>query len=437
MLLERFRGLIGNLNRISFWGLENFDIGTALTVPVSDVLSDYSVSLKLALKMLVKSLFIKRYLYDIDIHPESKILFLYSQSYAGGGPHHKILFNKVAGLLVGQDKIVAGNKKKLLDIKGILLLIYFPIWLVQMRKLEIDFKYKLFLTAFIVEAKKWTLSREFKIFLRKYNLVVTFCDAHLIDNLTTQYCKKTGIATATMQHGWYRKTLQNADTFSDIELGFEGFVSDKFLAWGEYIKTIATQNGIDANKVECLGCPKFIYNNYKKATKDHTTNIFGIILGRSETHCIQENIDLIEISNQISQKSGMKYIVKCHPSDSTFEIDGYSKIFNYNFLHKKCDKDSSVENFIEDIEFSIVGSSSVYAELLYMGKIAFRYTRVNDDYDEVEWGTFINVEDLFSLIVEYQQDKDDYRKTAQEVGQRLCGKGDTANNYINFFNMYN
>jgi hypothetical protein len=435
MLINCYRTIIKKLNEIRFWGLKDYALGSVLTVPVSDILSSYSINTKFIIKRLILAMFFRQFEYNKVISPESKILFLFSQSYVGGGNYHKKLFNNVANLLLHKDTIVAKKIRRVFDLSGLILLIYLPIWLFQMWKInEINFMDKIFLLSFLLESKKWILNQNFKVFSQKYKLLVTFCDVHLADNIMAQRFKKAGITTATLQHGWYRETLHDADTFSNIELGFEGFISDKFLAWGEYIKSSAIRSGINPKSVICLGHPKFI--GFQGIIKKKTKNKFGLILGRSVLHCQRENRELISIANQVSQKYGFKYIVKYHPSDSDDELREYDSLINPEYMFLRSDKDLSVDRFGEDVEFSIIGSSSVFADLLYMGEIIFRYTRVNDDYDKLDWGKFINQTELFNLIDTFFQNKDDFRGKAREIGWLLCGKGNIVDNYRNFFGSY-
>ena len=433
MLIERFRAIVRELNEIRFVGLTDYDMGSSITVQVKDLLQSYPESIKTIFKRLIVSVFFKQYTYNHEIQPGAKILFLFSQSYAERGDHKKT-FNKVTSLLKSKDTLIAEVRHKMFDIRGSLLLIYLPIWLMQMRKVDINFKYKLYLASSIVESKKWVSSMEFKISPQKYNLLVTFCDAHLADNLLTQRFKKAGVATATLQHGWYNKTLKDAEDFSKIGLGFEGFLSDNILIWGDYIKTNAIQSGVVLKSLICAGHPRYIgYTDVIKGGKD---NMFGIILGRSMHYYKQENIKLIEIANSVSEELGVRYVVKFHPGDTAAEIREYDDLIKPECLYKTYQNAASLGTYIMDVELSIVGTSSVYADLLYMGEIVFRFTAVNDDYDEIQWGKFNNKYELLNLMKAYQKEKDSFGKIAKETGCLLCGKGNIADNYKGFFSNF-
>ena len=305
MLLERFRTLVNSLNRIRIWGLADYDLGTALTVPLKEALSQSAVSRTMIFKRLFAAIFIERHYYETYTQPEAKILFFYSHSYVAGGPHHKKLFHKVTSLVGQKDMLVACQQRGECCFGGVALLAYLPIWFVQMRKVELDWKCKFFLLTYLLEVKKWIQSSEKQFCPAKYKLLVTFCDAHVTDNIMTQYFKNAGIATATLQHGWYRETKQGADSFSDIELGFEGLVSDKFLAWGEYIETSAIRSGVGRHKIVCLGSPHFI--DYECTEASGVSNYFGLVLGRSEGHCKQENQipALAHAGNQIDGRTSL------------------------------------------------------------------------------------------------------------------------------------
>lgn len=410
-------------------------MGTAMTISVREALLTCPENIKTTFKRIIASVFFNNYLYKVEIQTDAKILCLFSHSYAVRTDLSKI-FNKVTNLLTDRDILLAEARHNMLYLRGILLLFYLPIWLIQMRKIEIGFQHKLYLLSVIAESKKWTSSAEFRKFPSKYNLLVTFCDAHLADNLMTQCFKKAGVTTATLQHGWYRKTLKDIAAFSGIEVSFEGFISDKFLVWGEYAKMSAIQSsGIKPENIVCIGHPAYI-GCEKKQENCLTKNIFGIILGRSNYQCYKENRDLIKIANSVSYKLGINYVIKYHPGDTLNECRTYDDLVNQEFLYAICDKDSSLEAYITNVDFSIVGSSSVYVDLMYMGGIAFRYTLVRDDYDLVQWGNFESTDDLLNLIQEYQNDKEKFQHRKNEVRHLLCGKGDIADNYRSFFNNY-
>lgn len=432
MLLEQFRGVIKKLNDIRFIGLRNYNCGSAFAVQVSNILLGCPKPINI-FKTLIAALFFKRCSYELEFQSEAKILFVFSHSYAGRGDLKKI-FNKVTGLIRLCDIWTASEIKPVFELSGLRLILYIPIWLMQMKSIEISLKEKLYLTAVFIESKKWALFIEKNALVNKYKLLVTFCDIHSADSIITQHFKKAGIFTATLQHGWYRKTLQNANEFNNIELGFEGFVSNRFLAWGEYIKNSAVQSGIPSEKIICIGNPQYI--GFKPLAKNDSLNTFGIILGRSRKHCIIENRNLIEIANKIASAFGCKYIIKYHPGDTVNEINEYDNLIAPEYLADKYDKSTSLEDYIINVDFSLVGSSSVYADLLYMGEVAFCYALVNDDYDDLEWGKFKNTEEVFRLIKTYQQNRVLFRQQSKEVGQILCGKGNIAENYKAFFHDY-
>ena len=95
-----------------------------------------------------------------------------------------------------------------------------------------------------------------------------------------------------------------------------------------------------------------------------------------------------------------------------------------------------MDTYLKSVDFSLVGSSSVYAELVYLGESVFRLTSVQNDYDGVDWGIFNSESEIFRLIKTYYHDKASFRETTYELGQALCGKGDIAENYRVFFRSY-
>lgn len=430
MLIRRLRALVKDLNSIRFVGLKIYDIGSAMNVTLLCNIFLRSVTPNVW-RMLFATSFRRIDGYSLVSKADAKLLFFFSDEYRRRNDLEG-MFRKVADLCVDKDIMTPGMLEKRFDATGVKFLFFIPIWLLQIRRFRLSLQEKLILISKIIFIKKWVEYLQRHIDPNKYGLLMTLCDAHVIDNIITQYFKKAGIFTATLQHGWCTRSLPDADNFNGIALHFEGFVSDFFLAWGEVAKARAIQSGLPANKIFCTGHPNYI-GVHKVQQKLFPSKTIGILLTRSIEPYKTENINLIQIVNIIAQNYGLKYIVRYHPADSITDIREYEKIMHQEFFHGISNKDSTLEALIADIDFFIVGSSSVYAELLFLGAVSFRYTGINDFYDEVQWGKFTNADELISIINDENIDKTKCMERVLQYGELLCGQGDIAENYRDFF----
>lgn len=418
------------LNSIRFVGLQEYDIGSAMNVTLL-----YNVFLRThtpnVWRVLFATIFRPVEGYSLVEKVDAKILFFYSQEYRRRNDLES-MFHKVANLYETKDIMTPGITRKSFEVTGVMFLFFVPLWLFQIKGLKISLHEKLTLIAKIIFIKKWVRYLQQHVDPIKYKLLVTLCDTHVADNIIAQYFKRAGCLTATLQHGWCIRSLPDADNISGIALHFEGFVSDIFLAWGEVTKARAVQSGVPSDKILCTGHPNYI-GLRKVQQKRVALKIFGILLTRSIHPFKTENINLINISNKIAQKYGMQYIVRYHPADSITDVATYEAIMPRKCLHGTGSQNSALADLAADIDFCVVGSSSVYAELLFLGVAAFRYTAINDDYAEFPWGTFTNADELISILDNEYADKTKCMERVSKYGELLCGQGEIAENYRNFF----
>lgn len=139
--------------------------------------------------------------------------------------------------------------------------------------------------------------------------VITFCDAIGHENLVAQAGKNAGIHTITLQHGQYR--ILNEKSFSADAEAYLNFVSDKMLCWGRATIAEFAKAGINSNRF--ISCGRLIPATQYQPCSTAPENIFGLILcGENQP---QSNASLLEFAEQLSQETGMLYVVKLHPAN--------------------------------------------------------------------------------------------------------------------------
>ncbi|BFJ84791.1 hypothetical protein Ruko_12080 [Ruthenibacterium sp. TH_2024_36131] len=259
--------------------------------------------------------------------------------------------------------------------------------------------------------------------LQRYKRLVVYFDGWPTDCFMVQLFKESGKVTYTLQHGTFARGIDNFKNTD--EYGFELKVStaDFFLAWNKYTVQEAEVMGLDTYRFRILGMPKFIGvkqgDFHKKATRK-----FGVVLNWNANS--QQNIALVKVANQIAGKIGFQYILKYHPTDKGIEYDAYvSKGLCRGVI---CGRTTTLEEYIEQVDFSIVGNSSMLLELLWMGSSIYHYFEPGqyDKYQSVAEISFSDIngfEDIFDLNAE----------DLNEIRSRICGPTNPEEQYKNFF----
>lgn len=403
------------LSFIKFRGLEKYDNGVGNTVAIHLL---EKKSKKAYLKGIIRNIFFESIKYEF-IQKSSSILCVFSQSYITRKDHKKSFLKFINTFFV--NSLIAINSKYKLKFSYLRYLQYPIIWMKQMVEINIEDDFKRAIVLNLLETKIFLDNLE-KIhrYLEGCKLLITWCDAYLIDNYFTQFCKQKGIVTATLQHGQFPVTNEKNDYFHS---GFQGFISDYFLAWGNYTKKHAIESGIPDEKIVCLGIPQYIGKKIRNEKKKR--NVFGIIL--DENRAEQDNKKLVEIADRFAEKHEIKYLIKLHPAAKKRD---YSDCIKSNYLEGYADLLESVESFSDRCDFFLVINSSVLTELIFLHKTVFHKTPefVNDTYKDLIIDHFINEKELEILYISYLNSKDNKEKLFQE----MCTTDDIENNYRRF-----
>ena len=189
-------------------------------------------------------------------------------------------------------------------------------------------------------------------FISQYKKVVTFCDAHPIENYITQLANHKCIKTYTLQHGQYCVVSDQDNPDSESVLNF---MSDVLFCWGPVTKREFIRNGFSSDRI-------YLSGRMKKENASSLINVdtkkmkFGVLLSGENNRSV--NFKLIEIANDISASKGMPYEIRLHPANSIsdyrmFLDEGLGEVHN-----------GSLEDFFESKSFSISYATGAFINSL-------------------------------------------------------------------------
>lgn len=259
--------------------------------------------------------------------------------------------------------------------------------------------------------------------LKKYKFVVVYYDVNTDDNYVVQACEASNIVTMTLQHGIFAKK-ESVDSISDFGLEFTESIADYYLCWNQYTKDEAIKAGMNPERIVVLGIPKYINITNNNTINNYVRNTFGVILNSKSFHI--HNQELIKIANEISSSLNVKYIVRYHPQ---LKGNEYSYLYGPNYLEND-DNKTTIEDYAQKVDFTIISSSSVFVDLIYLKHPTYRLVVTNrDTYSTVSYNSFKNCEEFLDI----------YRKTSptdDTVFNYLCTTTSVYDNYRDFFNKF-
>lgn len=417
--------IIENIKDIKFKGYESYDI-EALFLWVSEldvsgkIAGTSKIRDSLSLLFLV---FFDRYKYIYTESRRSKILFTIPLTLGRSSIIEMI--KNVASL--AQDYDLISYKKRIFPqfsfyaFKILFLILY---WVRSLNKTKLSFNQKVVVLKCLTDISKLQKRIE-KIDIKKYNLLTVFYDAAYLDNYLVQLFKTNNIKTATLQHGLViapRDEVKYNVEFSGVEL--RGSISDYFLAWNKLTKIEAIKVGFTEDKIKVLGIPYFV--GIETIIEKPNNKMFGVVL--STLFSEKSNIELIEYANKLAQQIGYKYVLRYHPN---FKGNEYDQYVDNNFFCGSSDKSTSIKEYASDVEFSLVSSSSVYMELIYLNHLVYRFSTgdVEDKYRDIPYLKFSNFDQLVAL----QSVKD---SAHEQLFSLLCETRDVSHNYKSFFENF-
>lgn len=258
-----------------------------------------------------------------------------------------------------------------------------------------------------------------------YRLLVTFNDSFLPESYVVEYYRLLSVKSASLQHGQF--TSWRADTFFDCGIEFKTFKSDYFLAWNKYTIDEAIKSGVPKDKLYLAGIWSYI-GSKRMVCKKNNNGVFGVVISHPSWE--NENTVLIKAANMISAKTGLKYYLKLHPN---YAEDAYNSQVNEHYIGN-VKKGIPMIDYTNLVDFSLIGSSSVFTELVFIDHDVYRYSSglPNDKYEPVRKGKF------FSSVEDLEQKFDELYKmpVLSELFDYLCSVSDVTESYKRFFEQF-
>lgn len=369
---------------------------------------------------------------DIQIHrgtTNSKIIFY--QSYVERASSRKMMQSVKS--LVDSDLLSYNLKRKIhihINLGFDLLFNYLPYWYRQLNGHKSSESHRL---VYLLELiKLFILKRRLDklINTKKYNLYVSYCDAIVEEAFASQYFKKKGTVTASLQHGAFSAWRENELINSGVEL--RSFNSDYLLCWNQMTVDEGVKAGIPENKMKVLGIIGYINSDTEDWLRPNNKT-FGVVIGHESFE--EENLKLIETANIIAAAKDYHYYLKLHPNYNENHFD--DKVDRKYYLGNVI-KGISILEYANMVDFSIVGSSSVFVELVYINHDVIRYStrEVTDKFKDVRIGKVITSPEeiliYFDGSIPQSSKNDDFEK----LFNYLCGYKDVKSRYIDFFDSY-
>lgn len=411
-------------------GLKDVKMGTAVIGDTYDILIRQKyMDIKFLLWCFSPLVYYRfSFFFDWDGKQFEELIFQHYNNF--GRQNWMKMIDKIGLCCLKPEYIMSKYGKKNYSFSCLKNFFYYIIWLYQMKDLEANIISKLYICYKFANARKWVsyLNSKSSI-IEKAKCAIVLDDARLQDNVFVQFCQLHNIPVATLQHGDF---IASHDRY--INFHFEASISNRFFVWGERSKMAALKSGVLAKKIICVGDPTYIGDDTKIAENssnnvkyDTYKNIFGVVLDGG-TNMDKENRNLIMIANEISEKFKFRYIIRKHPSSR-----GNMKEFtDKRYFLRNSAQDETVKEFANSVSFAIAFNSSVLIELLYLGKVVFRWI---DTYKEDRYLGFFDkysTKDkrmMFNFVMLFLNNEKVIRSDMKKYAQIACQSGNMFNHY--------
>ncbi len=402
---ELYYQTLQQISKIQFSGLEQYASDRLLAVQTWNYYTEKYESHRL-IRIFWKC-FSKGYIYFFK-EKKGRILFFYSHVHSDRSDYFDF-FSKVASCT--KDSFIVKGIPQKLSISFLFFrnIYYVYKWKKALSPLKVDRVYEEMILLTLLRCINWQdIIRSNEKKLSQYSGVVTVFDVLPEEYLLVSFFKKLNLPSATLQHGHFMKKKWISNDSFTTGFAFHFSPSDYFLAWGELTKQYAIESGMEAKRIKLTGCPKFIdYVPVERNEDPRSEKVFGLLLeGGNGTIIERLNTEMIRICIHFAQKNGLKLIIKKHPS---WSIDyTMNEIVPFQDIVEIADNGMSIIDFSNKVSFSISSSSSVYAELLIIQSIVFRFTAPYfiDRYSGIEYGEFHNEDELQSYYNELTLNRD-------------------------------
>lgn len=268
----------------------------------------------------------------------------------------------------------------------------------------------------IIKKMLWELK---KIDFSKYKFLLLYFDISIYDSIICEYFKTIGITTVTAAHAMFtRKENVKGISYEGLELTHSQ--ADYFMAWNNFMRDEAISCGMRPEKIKVLGIPKFIDYKTSEYNREEKNRIFGVVLSAMLNENETENRTLIADANQIAETLNYKYILRYHPGANCNE---YDEIVDEKYYIGSSSNEIDIEKYAKEVDFTLVGSSSVFIELIFMGKPVYhRIITLPDRFGKSNAGCYKNINELIEIMKSEPEriykDMFNYYCTVEEPGKK-------------------
>lgn len=251
-----------------------------------------------------------------------------------------------------------------------------------------------------------------------YKLLVSYYDSVITESYVVELFRSSGVKTATLQHGQFNSYRENVFTNCGVE--FASFKSDYMLCWNRFTIDEAIKSGVSEKRLLLAGILGFVGKTYETVSKPHN-GMFGVVLGHPDYE--EENMRLVESAKRLSEATGMDFYLKLHPNYDDGHFDCYLPTAHYKGI---IEKGISMPLYAGKVDFSLVGSSSVFVELVYIGHDVMRLSAgdIKDKFRDIQYG---KVFDSPSSVVEAYTGSTE--ASNEELFDYLCSVKDVTCRY--------
>jgi len=423
---DKYVNLIARLDNIEFATLRGFKCGRLLAERVGSLVLEQDISVGALLKGLILGCFFTRQGFRFLDHG-GKILFYGHYERADNFQRMHL----IASCAKDSDWCEPITKRRRLAPRRIMYLFIGLRWFIKMKKLGIPVKQRLALVVQMISGKAFLDAYIRSVPHHDYTLVVTLADFQLYANILAQYYHLKSVPTATLQDGNPIRIPEKITAVQQFMPAFRAFVSDYYLAWGEYYKELAVSCGLSPDKIVCLGMPKYIgLDTMPKLQKK--SKVFAIMLDHD---FLGNNKQLIQDGNFLAKELGMKYILRFHPATKT---ERYSGLVDSMLCIGICEKHVPVSKYLEGMAFVIGCNSAVVIEAMLSCAVVIR--RIPEDKDYLSNTAFpleyASAEDALELVKNTFDKYDGISSRLSDYRIRMCGSGSIENNYREFFSKF-
>lgn len=191
-----------------------------------------------------------------------------------------------------------------------------------------------------------------------HRTLVTFCDAHAVENLVTQKEKLRGTATITNQHGQYR-VLDARNMSADAE-AYANFISDRMIVWGKATVGELGKVGVSSDRLSIAG---WIRPRLQRQMAGGRKRVFGVMLNGQNAQ--DSNFALLAAATVIADALDLAYVVRLHPWTPLSTYRGVVDSRCQGLMH------ASLEEYSGLVDFSLAHMSGAVVELLIQRRAVY------------------------------------------------------------------